>query len=230
VSELPAFDIHARVQAPLHGSEVAILRGSLTYQRDTLRWKCSGLTQDQLAQPFPPTDMTLGGLMKHLALVESQWFDHWFRDVGFAPPFDDFDWDADGHWEFLSARDDSPEKLRMLFDEAVRRSDAVVDDALSRGGLDVESVRTSPLTGDTFTLRWILVHMIEEYARHNRPRRLDQGVDRRPYRVSERQPRDESQAPWEEPCSALSCRGLGTLSCVHEIRQGQVAFSELPSG
>ncbi len=34
--------------------------------------KCSGLTQDQLAQPLPPTDMTLGGMMKHLALVESQ--------------------------------------------------------------------------------------------------------------------------------------------------------------
>ena len=66
------FDLSARTEAPLHGSEVAILRGSLAYQRDTLRWKCSGLTHEQLAQQCPPTDMTLGGLMKHLALVESQ--------------------------------------------------------------------------------------------------------------------------------------------------------------
>ncbi|MGH3471359.1 MAG: DinB family protein [Nocardioidaceae bacterium] len=167
MSEPQAFDVNARVEAPLHGSEVAVLRGSLTYQRDTLRWKCSGLTQDQLAQPYPPSEMTLGGLMKHLALVESQWFDNWFRDVGFAKPFDNLDWDADADWEFQSARDDKPEELRALFDEAVRRSDAVVDDALARGGLNMESVRTSPHTGETFTLRWILVHMIEEYARHN---------------------------------------------------------------
>jgi uncharacterized damage-inducible protein DinB len=166
VSEPRAFDISSRVEAPLHGSEVAILRGSLTYQRETLRWKCSGLTQEQLARPLPPTNMTLGGMMKHLAIVESQWFDHHFRDVGFAPPFEAIDWDADPDWEFNSARHDSPEELRALFDEAVRRADAVVDDALTRGGLDEESVRMSPHTGETFTLRWILVHMIEEYCRH----------------------------------------------------------------
>ncbi|MFI5712674.1 hypothetical protein [Kribbella sp. NPDC051620] len=47
-------------------------------------------------------------MMKHLALVESQWSDHWFRDVGFAPPFGAIDWDdiADD-WEFVSARDDT---------------------------------------------------------------------------------------------------------------------------
>jgi uncharacterized damage-inducible protein DinB len=166
VSEPQAFETSDRTQAPLHGDEVAVLRGVLAFQRDTLRWKCAGLTQDELAVTLPPSDLTLGGLMKHLALVESQWFDHWFRDAGFAPPFDTMDWD-DGDWEISSARQDSPEELRALFDEAVRRSDAVVDEALQRRGLDEESVLTSPHTGETFTLRWILVHMIEEYARHN---------------------------------------------------------------
>jgi len=164
VSE-PADDL--RVDPPLHGDEVAVLRAFLTYQRDTLRWKCSGLTQEQLAQSLPPTDMSLGGLMKHLALVESHWFDHIFGDVGYLPPFDSVDWDADRDWEFHSAREDSPEELRALFDEAVRRADAVVDDALAGGGLDTESVRRSPRTSETFTLRWILVHMVEEYSRHN---------------------------------------------------------------
>ena len=93
---------------------------SSTYHRDTLRRKCAGLTQEQLAQTLPPSDMTLGGLMKHLALVESQWFDYFFRDLALAPPFDTVDWDADPDWEFDTARDDSPEELRALFDEAVR--------------------------------------------------------------------------------------------------------------
>ena len=141
---------------------------SSTYHRDTLRRKCAGLTQEQLAQTLPPSDMTLGGLMKHLALVESQWFDYLFRDLGLAA--------AVRHRRLgrrprtgssSTARDDSPEELRALFDEAVGRADAVVDDALARGGLDEESARVSPRTGETFTLRWILVHMIEEYSRHN---------------------------------------------------------------
>ena len=137
----------------------------LAYQRDTLRWKCAGLTQEQLAMTLAPSYLTLGGLMKHLALVESQWFDHWFRDAGFAPPFDTMDLDTD--WDIDSARHDSPRELRRLFDEAVRRSDAVVDEALRGGGLGTESVLTSPQTGEAFTLRWILAHMIEESARHN---------------------------------------------------------------
>ncbi len=86
---------------------------------------------------------------------------------GLRPPIDALDWESDEDWEFDSARDDGPQGLRELFDEAVRRSDAVFDAALARGGLDVESVRTSPQTGGTWTLRWILTHMIEEHARHN---------------------------------------------------------------
>lgn len=143
------------------------MRGFLGYQRDTLRWKCSGLGHRQLAQSLPPSPMTLGGLMKHLTLVESQWFDYWFRGLDFAPPFDTIDWEAGDDWEFQSASEDSPHQLRSLFDAAVRRADAAVDDALLGNGLDTESRRTSPRTGETFTLRWILVHMIEEYARHN---------------------------------------------------------------
>jgi uncharacterized damage-inducible protein DinB len=156
-----------RVDPPLHGDEVTTLRAFLTYHRDTLRRKCAGLTQEQLAQQLPPSDMSLGGLMKHLALVESQWVDHHFRDLAHAPPFDTMDWDAHPDWEFDSARFDTPEEQRALFDEAVRRSDAAVDVALVRGGLDEKSARMSPRTGEAFTLRWILVHMIEEYARHN---------------------------------------------------------------
>jgi len=156
-----------RVDPPLHGDEVTILRSFLTFHRDTLRWKCSGLTPAQLARPLPPSEMTLGGMMKHLALVESNWFDSVFSGVDLMPPFDTVDWDADRDWEWHSARDDSPEELRTLFDEAVRRADAVVDEALTHAGLEQESARKSRHQDSTFTLRWILVHLIEEYARHN---------------------------------------------------------------
>jgi len=144
-----------------------MLRSFLTYHRETLRLKCAGLTQEQLAQPLPPSDMTLGGMMKHLALVESSWFEEVFAGGSYLPPFDTVDWDADFDWDWHSAADDSPEELRALFDEAVRRADAVIDDALSRGGLEQESVQKSRRVDSTFSLRRILVHMIEEYARHN---------------------------------------------------------------
>jgi len=159
--------IDRRVDPPLHGDEVAVLRSFLDYHRDTLRLKCEGLTQQQLAQQLPPSDMTLGGMMKHLALVESSWLESVFAGGVYMPPFDIVDWDADRDWEWHTARDDSPEELLALFDEAVRRADAVVDTALARGGLEQESARRSRHEDSTFTLRWIVVHMIEEYARHN---------------------------------------------------------------
>jgi uncharacterized damage-inducible protein DinB len=167
VSEPQAFDAESRVDPPLHGDEVAVLRSFLTYHRDTLRWKCSGLTQEQLAQALPPTDMTLGGIMKHLALVESYWFEVMYSGIDYMPPFDTVDVESDTEWEWRTARDDTPAELRALFDEAVRRADAVVEGALDHGGLEQESARTGRRTGETFTLRWILVHMIEEYSRHN---------------------------------------------------------------
>jgi uncharacterized damage-inducible protein DinB len=168
VSEPPAFDPETRVDPPLHGDEVATLRAFLTYHRDTLRWKCSGLSQEQLARQLAPSDMTLGGLMKHIALVESYWFEVTYSGGVYLPPFDPVPWaDDDDDYEFRTAKDDTPQELFDLFDEAVRRADAVVEDALRKGGLEQESVRVGRRTGSTFTLRWILVHMIEEYARHN---------------------------------------------------------------
>ena len=145
-----------------------MLRGYLDFHRDTLRLKCAGLTQEQLAQTHPPSTLTLGGLMKHLALVEHHWFTAMTFDRPLPAPFADIDWDADPDWEFRTAADDSPEELRALFDEAVRASDASIDDALADGGLDRESDRASRREGEgRFSTRWVLVHMIEEYSRHN---------------------------------------------------------------
>ena len=164
---LPTFSADDRVRPPLRADEATTLRAFLNYHRDTLRWKCAGLTQRQLAQGLPPTDMTLGGLLKHLAVVESAWFEETFAGVSPMPPFDTVDWDADRDWEWHTARDNTPEELYALFDEAVRRADAVIDEALAGAGLDAESQETDRREGTPFSLRRIIVHMIEEYARHN---------------------------------------------------------------
>jgi uncharacterized protein DUF664 len=158
-----------RTERPVRADETTTLRGFLDYHRDTFRWKCSGLTQEQLAQRLPPSDMTLGGMMKHIAVVEQSWFEDDFVGGGLMPPFDTVDWDADPDWEWHSAKDDTPEELFALLDEARRRSDAVLDAALAPGGvgLDGLSVLDDTHGRGHFSLRWILLHMIEEYARHN---------------------------------------------------------------
>jgi uncharacterized damage-inducible protein DinB len=157
-----------RTERPLRADEVTSLRGFLDHHRDTFRMKCAGLTRAQLAQPLPPSDMTLGGMMKHLAVVDQSWLEDDFAGRGLMPPFDTVDWEADEDWEWHTARDDTPEELLALFDEAVRRSDAVLDEALAPGGpgLDGLSVREDDERGP-FSLRWIVLHLIEEYARHN---------------------------------------------------------------
>lgn len=161
------FSADDRVEPPLHADEATMLRAFLDYHRDTFRWKCAGLTQEQLAEPLPPSDMTLGGMMKHLALVESAWFEKSFAGRPRMPPFDTVDWEADGDWEWRTARDDTPEELFALFADACSRADAVLDTAIAGAGLDSDSVEKDRRTGSPFSLRWILLHMIEEYARHN---------------------------------------------------------------
>jgi len=160
------FDQSTRTEVPIRADELTALRGFLDYHRDTFRWKCAGLTQQQLAQPLAPSTMTLGGMMKHLALVEVGWFLNTMIGEPDPPPFDTVDWDADPDWEWRTAQDDDPVMLRALYDDCVRRADAAIDQCLARGGLDSESVREQRDNGP-FALRWVMLHMIEEYARHN---------------------------------------------------------------
>jgi uncharacterized damage-inducible protein DinB len=110
--------------------------------------------------------MTLGGLLKHMAYGEDHWFSRWMHGREPAPPWDAVDWSADRDWEWHSAAGDTPEQLRELWKDAVERSRALVAEALAGGGLEQLSRRTWP-SGEAPSLRWIVLHMIEEYARHN---------------------------------------------------------------
>ncbi|MCB0897047.1 MAG: DUF664 domain-containing protein, partial [Nocardioidaceae bacterium] len=80
-----------------------------------------------------------------------------------SEPWRSVDWDADWDWDWHSATDDTPEQLWSLYDEMVADADAVIAGAR----LDDLSAKPSRRTGEPFSLRWILLHLIEEYARHN---------------------------------------------------------------
>jgi uncharacterized damage-inducible protein DinB len=151
-----------RIDPPETGPELDQLTSYLDLQRATMLWKTEGLTREQLAQPHPPSTLTLGGLLNHLALVEDSWFR--VRFAGF--PDDELwagiDWDADPDFEFRTAAELEPEELRRRYEEACARSREVVAAA---GSLDQLSVQPRG-NGKHFDLRWVLLHLIEETARH----------------------------------------------------------------
>lgn len=152
-----------RTKVPFAADERSTLMGFLDRHRDTLRMKTSGLDAEQLDIALPPSSMTLGGMLKHLAYVEDWWFVQGFAGRPPNPPFDDVDWDADDDWDWHSASGAPPEELHALFNRFVEASDQVITAAES---LDDVAARRGR-NGEQLSLRWILVHMIEEYARHN---------------------------------------------------------------
>lgn len=152
-----------RQDPPLHGDERAQILGFLDYHRETLLLKTADLSAEQLSQTLPPSSMTLGGLVKHLAYVEDNWLSEVLHGNDGAEPWRSADWEADADWEWHSAADDDPDELRGLFRETVERSRAYVDGV----ALETLSARPDRRTGESFNLRWILLHLVEEYARHN---------------------------------------------------------------
>jgi uncharacterized damage-inducible protein DinB len=159
-------DEQGRPEPPLTANELDTLVGFLDYQRATLEWKCSGVDAAGLQVTVGVSSMTLGGLLKHMALVESFWFWRFLHDEDHEPPWDGVDWDADPDWEWHSAAGDTPDALFALWRDAVDRSRARLAGALRDAGLEQVTKRSWPDQGAP-SLRWVLCHMIEEYARHN---------------------------------------------------------------
>jgi hypothetical protein len=159
-------DAQGRPEPPGQGDEAATLLGFLDYQRATLAWKSGGLDAAQLGATTAASTLTLGSLLKHMAYVEDNWFSYWLHGRERHAPFRSVDWKADRDWDFHSAADDTPEQLRTIWNDAVARSRKDVADVLANGGLDQPAQRTDA-EGRSPSLRWILCHMLEEYARHN---------------------------------------------------------------
>jgi Protein of unknown function (DUF664) len=150
---------------PVAGTEVEHVLGSLERQRAIFAWKTGGLDAAGLRKPLPPSTMTLGGLVKHMAAVEDTHFARLLLAAPPGPPWDTVDWDADPDWDWHSAAGDSPGELYALWQAAVARSRAVVDLALADDGLDTLGTFVNP-DGQRPSLRRILLDLIEEYARH----------------------------------------------------------------
>jgi uncharacterized damage-inducible protein DinB len=158
-----------RRDPPLRAGEAETALAYLDYHRDTLRMKVAGLDATALDRTLGPSTMTLGGLVSHMTLVEDSWFSVVLLGNPPAPPWDTVDWDADNDWDWHVAAGRTLDELLPAYDDAVARSDANIATALDAEGLDSASVTVSRRAepGTPFSLRWIVLHMIEEYARHN---------------------------------------------------------------
>lgn len=143
---------------PLTGEERPLLEGFLAWHRALLQHKCAGLTGEQLAQrSVPPSNLSLLGLIRHLAKVERRWFRERLAGEDLEPMYDpDLGIDAD----FEDLR---PELARADFErwlDECRLADAV----LAKASYDDTVLNRDD---QEMSVRAVVIHMVEEYAQHN---------------------------------------------------------------
>ena len=151
-----------RARPGLQAGEREMLTGWLEHHRAILLWKCEGLTDDQLRQrSVPPSTLSLLGLIRHMAEVERGWFRAVLLGEDVPDLYDRRD-DTDADFNGVDDADVAADFATFEAEcAAARQAVAAAPD------LDVLSKERSERTGQQFSLRWILTHMIEEYARHN---------------------------------------------------------------
>jgi hypothetical protein len=134
--------------------ERTLLTGLLDWHRETLVLKCARLSDEQLRlNAVPSSDLTLLGLVRHLACAEWWWLQKVIAGENPARPYDEDEFDNLGSV--------TGESSFAIWRAQVEQSCRVV----AERSLDVEG--THPVTREQHSLRWVLNHMIEEYARHN---------------------------------------------------------------
>ena len=149
-----------RIEPALVAAERASLEAWLDYHRQTLLWKCSGLTADQLkTRAAAPSALSLLGLVRHMAEVERWWFQIYACGADQVFPFGTDD-DPDADFNAI-AEADAKADLAVFAAEVTAARQAVA-------AVHLDTVIHSPQPGrPDRDLRWIYLHMIEEYARHN---------------------------------------------------------------
>ncbi|MFI6406310.1 DinB family protein [Streptomyces sp. NPDC050548] len=141
--------------------ERTMLDGWLNYHRETLALKCEGLTDEQLrTTAVEPSELSLMGLVRHMAEVERGWFRKVMADEQ-ADPIYFTEEDPDG--DFHTTETDTWTEAHATWRAEIEAANAHA----ARFTLDDISVGKHRRTGERFNLRWIYTHMIEEYARHN---------------------------------------------------------------
>jgi len=154
------FDVDPRTDPPGQAGERETLLGFLRWQRETLELKCSGLMPEQLARrAVKPSTMSLLGLVRHLSDVERGWIGGRIAGEVNEPWF----WRPEAE----DAAFDEAEGTSECVDEAwqaLREAAAFTDRVAAKASLDrtCEDRWRGPLS-----LRWVLTHLVEEYARHN---------------------------------------------------------------
>jgi uncharacterized damage-inducible protein DinB len=143
------------IRVPYTGAEKESLKVSLDRHRDAVLWKLEGLGDDDLRRPMVPSGTSLLGLVKHLAAVEYGWFCDTFGRETEPLPFDDDDPEADLRIE----PEETTEEILAFYGRARVAADQVIAE------LEVEDTGTA-WSGAAVTMRWVLIHMIEETARH----------------------------------------------------------------
>jgi uncharacterized damage-inducible protein DinB len=142
-------------RVPFTGAEKESLHTSLDRHRDVILWKLDGLDDADLRRPITPSGTSLLGLVKHLASVEYGWFCHTFGRETEPLPFDEDDENAD-----LRVRpDETTDDIVAFYGRAAAAADQVITD------VDLDDTGTAWF-GDAVSMRWVLIHMIEETARH----------------------------------------------------------------
>lgn len=161
-------DEHGRPEPDFSGEELALLAQFLDYQRATLAWKASGLTDEAARQRTAASSLSLGGLLGHLAWVEDFWFTQVVGEQSAPEPWASMDWAAhpDGDHELVEEQGLS--EVRALWEQSCARSRAVLQEQVRAHGAAALDA-THPAWGgrEQVSLRWVLLHMIEECARHN---------------------------------------------------------------
>ncbi|TDQ01335.1 DinB family protein [Labedaea rhizosphaerae] len=143
------------IRVPYTGGEKESLHASLERHRQAVLWKVEGLDDEQLRKAMTPTGTNLLGLVKHLAAVEYGWFCETFGRETEPLPFDDDDENADLRIEPGETTAD----VLAFYERARAAADSVIAE------VDVETTGTAWF-GEQVSLRWVLIHMIEETARH----------------------------------------------------------------
>jgi hypothetical protein len=159
----PAWDPDPRTRPVRIGTELEVLSSFLGWHRATFELKCAGLPPGRLSErTVPPSSLTLHGILRHLAGVEGWWFGQQFAGGRLWPddvrPLYTFDDDPDADFDWL---DGDVEEAFAVWRAACQRSRDIVASASS-----LEQTGTS-ISGEPFSLRWMMMHMIAEYARHN---------------------------------------------------------------
>ena len=149
-----------RPEPPLVGDDGTMLPAWLDYQRATLLCNCELLDGDALAcRSVPPSPLSLLGIVRHMTLVEWGWFERRFAGADTPPPIT-VDEDQDADWNDLDPARAMEDIERFHRQCAISRGIVAVTQSM-------DQLVARPRRGESMSLRWIMVHMIEEYARHN---------------------------------------------------------------